>query len=235
MAETGTLHAIAPGGGARLYNANHAATRDQILTYIAIDDGGSRSGHSLTIPQFHVGDDYVVDYCEAHRGGEVNSLRLYENYLAAAHGLFCRPSDIFVQNLTRFLLPIGFGTCPQNAGASLASILSSLDFGLDVERTFPHSAVRAFARGIGDKQPTGATVDIAARISFAALANTVQPEITVDVDGALSFDLRLANGLLVLAELDLDGELDASVYDDDKGILVQRLKKTTESEFIDLF
>ena len=63
----------------------------------------------------------------------------------------------------------------------------------------------------------------------------MEPEITVDVDGALSFDLRLTSGLLILAELDLFGELDASVYDDREGILVRRLPQTTESELIGLF
>ena len=76
---------------------------------------------------------------------------------------------------------------------------------------------------------------MAVRITEAALDKTVEPEVTLDVDGALSFDLRLTNGLLILAELDVYGGLDASVYDDHEGILVQRLAQTTESELIGLF
>ena len=67
------------------------------------------------------------------------------------------------------------------------------------------------------------------------LRRTVEPEITVDVDGALSFDLRLANGWLLLAELDPDGALDASIYDDRQGILIKRLPRTTDSELIAWF
>ena len=99
----------------------------------------------------------------------------------------------------------------------------------------PHPAVLAFAAGFDGARPTSATVDLASRITAAALAKTVEPEITVDVDGALSFDLRLANGLLLLAELDLSGELDASVYDDGKGVLVKRLPKATETELVSWF
>ena len=60
-------------------------------------------------------------------------------------------------------------------------------------------------------------------------------KITLDVDGALSFDLRLSKGWLVLAELDPDGTLDASIYDDRQGILIKRLPHTTDSELIAWF
>ena len=98
-----------------------------------------------------------------------------------------------------------------------------------------HSAVREFSDGLEGVRPTNATIGIASRIAEAALDKTVEPEITVDVDGALAFDLRLANGLLLLAELDLDGALDASVYDDRKGVLVERLPHATESDVIGWF
>ena len=98
-----------------------------------------------------------------------------------------------------------------------------------------HPAVREFSDGLGGVRPADATIGVASRVAEAALAKTVEPEITVDVDGALSFDLRLANGLLLLAELDLSGELDASIYDDRKGILIKRLPHATESDVVGWF
>ncbi len=98
-----------------------------------------------------------------------------------------------------------------------------------------HPAVHSFSEGFGGKRPTVAVIEAASRIAAAALDKTVEPEITVDVDGALSFDLRLANGLLVFAELDIGGALDASIYDDCEGILIKRLPEATESELIGWF
>ena len=79
----------------------------------------------------------------------------------------------------------------------------------------PHPAVSEFALGVeGAQQPSPAVTAVAARIVQAAMARTVDPEFSVDVDGALSFDLRLDNGLLILAELAIDGTLDATLFDD---------------------
>ena len=101
--------------------------------------------------------------------------------------------------------------------------------------TAQHSAVRAFSIGHEGKWPVASAVSMADRVAKAAVDKTLEPEITVDVDGALSFDLRLANGWLVLAELDPDGTLDASIYDDRQGILIKRLPHTTDSELIAWF
>ena len=49
--------------------------------------------------------------------------------------------------------------------------------------------------------------ELALRLSAAAVEKTNEPEITVDVDGALSFDLRLNSGLLMFAELTVGGML----------------------------
>lgn len=94
--------------------------------------------------------------------------------------------------------------------------------------------VQEFAAGLDGIIPSPETVAMAGRLARAAIANTVEPELAVDVDGALSFDLRLNNGLLLLAELDLDGYFDASVYDDQNGpaVRVQRLPKATETQFL---
>ena len=77
-----------------------------------------------------------------------------------------------------------------------------------------HPAVSEFAQGIDGVQPSDAVVAMATRIVQAALDRTTEPEFSVDDDGALSVDLRLSNGLRLLAELPIDGTLDVGVYDD---------------------
>lgn len=77
-----------------------------------------------------------------------------------------------------------------------------------------HPAVGRFAQGIEGEIPSDEVVGMAARITEAAIRLTVQPEISVDEDGALSFDLRLVNGLRMLAELPAAGALDVGIYDE---------------------
>ena len=95
-----------------------------------------------------------------------------------------------------------------------------------------HPAVQEFAEGVGGARPKPAVVEMAQRVTLAAIDKTIDPEISVDVDGALSFDLRLADGLLLMAELAVNGELDASIYDDRQGVLIKRLRNTTDAELI---
>ena len=98
-----------------------------------------------------------------------------------------------------------------------------------------HPAVQAFAEGIEGARPEPAVVRTASRIARAAIDKTIEPEISVDVDGALSFDLRLANGLLMFAELGVHGALDAGIIDDEQGTIVERLRDTTAEELIRCF
>ena len=75
------------------------------------------------------------------------------------------------------------------------------------------AALDEFAAGLDGKRPEPWVVEMAARIANAALAKTREPEISVDVDSALSFDLELPGGRLLLAELEIDGSINAGVYD----------------------
>lgn len=102
-----------------------------------------------------------------------------------------------------------------------------------VSKSHP-AIVREFAAGVDGVRPDRSVVDKADRLVQAALQGTIDPEFAVDVDGALSFDLRLSNGLLLLAELSSAGNLDASVYDDAAGERVQRLPQATEAQFMEL-
>lgn len=92
-----------------------------------------------------------------------------------------------------------------------------------------------FAAGIDGKRPERLVVETAARIANAALLKTVKQDISFDDEEcAVSFDLELSNGHLILAELWSDGSIDASVYDE-KRRRVKRMPKATETEMLALF
>ena len=95
-------------------------------------------------------------------------------------------------------------------------------------------AIVAFAEGLDGEQPGREAVEIANKIVAAALSMTVEPEVSVDVDGALSFDLRTVSGNLILAELSIDGVLEASVYDQ-QNELAQRMPSASAAELIARF
>ena len=97
------------------------------------------------------------------------------------------------------------------------------------------AAVAEFAAGLDGKRPEPRVVEMAARIANEASAKTVEPYISFDDEEcALSFDLRLPNGHLMLAELWSDGSIDASVYDREKR-RVKRMPVATEMEIMALF
>ena len=96
---------------------------------------------------------------------------------------------------------------PLGSPSGNARVQTAVELPEDIE-----SALREFAGGVDGVLPNDEVLAAARRLAEAAAA-TVSPEITVDIDGALSFDLRLRDGSLLLAELSAAGALDASVYD----------------------
>ncbi len=128
---------------------------------------------------------------------------------------------------------------PDDSVASTATIQPEWSFDpystfrLGTETTITtYPAVQEFAAGVDGAKPSAEVVEIATRLVQAALDYTADSEISVDVDGALSFVLRLNDGRLVLAELDPDGAIDASKYDDEQGTNVERFPRATAEEFI---
>ena len=96
-----------------------------------------------------------------------------------------------------------------------------------------HPVVREFAAGVdGVAAPEAGVVAMAERLVRAAAARTADAEFSVDVDGALSLVLRLADERLMLAELAVDGRLAFSRYDDDFGSNEEYLPDATEADFI---
>ena len=102
--------------------------------------------------------------------------------------------------------------------------------GADVSATeMAQEALNAFEDGLNGRQPDTAIVEQAAQIANAALTHTTQPEITLDLDGALSFDLRTPSGNLIFAELTPKGALDASIFDRQNNPL-QRIPSVTPAD-----
>ena len=115
------------------------------------------------------------------------------------------------------------------AGSPLVPIVTSKPYVKSQLHTEIERTLVDFGNGLEDW-----VCAVATHIAKVSLDKTVEPEITVDVDGALSFDLRLTDGRLVLAELEPGGTLDASVYDQ-QGSLVTRLRQVTEADLVALF
>lgn len=76
------------------------------------------------------------------------------------------------------------------------------------------AALSEFAAGGEAARPDHVIVAAARKISLAAVRYTREPEISVDVDGELSFDLRLADGRLLLAELGVNGRAHVGIHDE---------------------
>lgn len=222
------------GGDAKSYNVVDIDGQN-LAGHILLHDVGTRSVSNLLLTEYHFQGNHGADYCVTRQLGfpvTVDPDDANSAVTSIQHGW---TRDSFVERLSHFISPTDLGSYSQHAKITWTSTPTDVDIEIDAGQATPHPAIHAFSEGIEGSEPTAAAIDAASRIASAALEKTVEPEITVDVDGALSFDFRLADGLLVLAELDVNGHLDASVYDDRKGVLVKRLPQTTHSELIALF
>ena len=79
-------------------------------------------------------------------------------------------------------------------------------------------------------------VSLATRLVEGATHHTNDPEVTLDVDGALALDLRLKNGDLMFGELNANGSLSVTVLDDrSKDIVVKKYyTSATAAQFLEL-
>lgn len=92
------------------------------------------------------------------------------------------------------------------------------------------AVLNEFAEGIGGMAPSRGIRDAARRIAIEANKYTQNPDLTVDVDGALSFDMRAMDGRVVFAELNTDGQLDVGVYSE-SGQMLDHNPQATEAVF----
>ena len=117
--------------------------------------------------------------------------------------------------------------------AMLNSWVATAEETIAADRNFPElsDVVAEFTMGLrGDVKPSSDVVAMAYRITKAA-TSTESPEVTLDVDGALAFDLRLHSGNRLLAELAPSGWLDGGVYSHD-GERVRRVVELQSEEDI---
>lgn len=112
-------------------------------------------------------------------------------------------------------------SCPVENGTDAPASLSLPD---KIE-----AALAAFAAGTETARPERAIVVAAMEISLSAVRYTRDPEITVDVDGELSFDLRLSNGRLLLAELGINGRVHVGIHDENDRLAEHR---TADYQFL---
>ena len=101
--------------------------------------------------------------------------------------------------------------------------------------------MREFSQGISEDRPTEEITRMAGLVVEACWEYTDGAHVSFDdEDGSLDFHLRLSNGHLVMANIFLNGGVDASVYDDSQGTpvkLVRRLRcgQTSGEDLIELF
>jgi hypothetical protein len=107
-----------------------------------------------------------------------------------------------------------------------------------------HSEVEAFSKGFEGVIPDSNTLEIASFIVNSALRSSKDVDLEFDdTDGSLSFQLRSQTGFLVVAELSLEGELHANIYNDEnpdpnagiEDIWIKHLPQTSPAELVAWF
>lgn len=83
------------------------------------------------------------------------------------------------------------------------------------DRLSLHDATLAFSEGFEGIRPSRNTLENAENLVRAAVAKCARADIDVDDNtGSLAFDLRLSDGTLLFAEIDIFGKLDADLFND---------------------
>jgi hypothetical protein len=107
-----------------------------------------------------------------------------------------------------------------------------------------HPEVEAFTKGFEGVIPDSNTLEIASFIVNSALRSSKDVDLEFDdTDGSLSFQLRSQTGFLVVAELSLEGELHANIYNDEnpdpnagiEDIWIKHLPQTSPAELVAWF
>jgi hypothetical protein len=131
--------------------------------------------------------------------------------------------------------PIQIGVFAKNAASFVAVEHERCEEFVRLIKIGVHPALVDFAKGKEGDCPNAETRTRASRLVEIATHRTENPDIHVDFEGALSFDLRLPNGQWLFAELFINGNLDVSVYDDDSDKWTVNWPCATESQFVGLF
>ena len=98
-----------------------------------------------------------------------------------------------------------------------------------------HPALSNFAKGKEGICPGTETLSLARTLIEIAIQRVSNPDIHVDFEGSLSFDLPLPNERWLLADLFIDGQFDVSVYDRAAKEWVVNCPRATANQFASLF
>lgn len=98
-----------------------------------------------------------------------------------------------------------------------------------------HPALSNFAKGKEGVCPDTETLSLARSLIEVATQRVPNPDIQVDFEGSLSFDLQLPNGHWLLADLFIDGQFDVSVYNRAAKEWVVNYPHATANQFASLF
>ena len=99
-----------------------------------------------------------------------------------------------------------------------------------------HPVATEFALGSDGVTPEQSVVNMVDRIIRAVIEKSKDIECSVDDDGALSFETTLPDGLFIMCEVSLAGNINADLYRDGTAVdLVQFLPYMTERDLLDLF
>lgn len=96
-----------------------------------------------------------------------------------------------------------------------------------------HRIMKEFSVGVGGKTPSESTVEMVGRVADAVFAKTKQPEYSVDEeDGAFSFEALTSDGLLLMCEISMSGEINFGLYESAVGRQVAFLARSSEAELV---
>lgn len=101
-----------------------------------------------------------------------------------------------------------------------------------------HDATLAFSEGFEGVRPSPNILQDADKLVRAAIAKCARADIDVDDNtGSLAFDLRLSDGALLFAEVDVFGKLNADMFDDEggKAVWLEHFPNPSFSDLIGMF
>jgi hypothetical protein len=99
-----------------------------------------------------------------------------------------------------------------------------------------HPVAAEFALGSDGVTPEQSVVNMVDRVIRVVIEKAEDAECSVDDDGALSFETTLPDGLFIMCEVSLAGNINAGLYRDGTAVdLVKFLPYMTERDLLDLF
>lgn len=101
-----------------------------------------------------------------------------------------------------------------------------------------HDATLAFSEGFDGVRPSPNTLENAERLVRAAIAKCARADIDVDDNtGSLAFDLRLSDGALLFAEVEISGKLNADMFNDEgeEAVWLKHFPNPSFSDLIGMF